>query len=471
MLDAARKLFFQDYTHVFVTILRLIAAVAFSMLLGIVFGVVMGMLPAVRPYLRALVIIDTGVPALSWMLIAIFWFKDPETRIFFILVVILLPFYALNVYEGIRALPKDLLDMIESFRPTRWQVMRYLVGPHIVQYIFLTTKSVIGYAIRMTIFAELIASAIGVGSRMGLAHSNFHIDQLLAWTFFLIALSLIAASRHQRGREALPALAAGAGGPMSAAVIELADVRKTFGSVVAVDDIGFEVARGEIVALLGRTGAGKTTVLNIVMGTIPADRGTVRVAGVDPYLHFRELRGKLAVSFQNDRLLPWRTAVENVELGLLILGRSKEEAREIATAWLARVDLAGAEGKYLHELSGGMRQRVSLARALAVDPEIVLLDESFSQLDHVTSQTLRRDFTRIAREWKKTCLLVTHRIDDALEMADRILVLHAPASVALVLKIDPVVRADRAALRQMHAQITAAMGSDEGQEPGSAAAE
>lgn len=258
---------------------------------------------------------------------------------------------------------------------------------------------------------------------------------------------------------------------MSAAVIELAGVRKTYGPVVAVDDIGFEVARGEIVALLGRTGAGKTTVLNIVMGTILADRGTVRVAGVDPYVHFRELRGKLAVSFQNDRLLPWRTAVENVELGLLILGRSRAEAREIATAWLARVDLAGAEGKYLHELSGGMRQRVSLARALAVDPEIVLLDESFGQVDHVTSQTLRRDFTRIAREWKKTCLLVTHRIDDALEMADRILVLHAPASVALELKIDPAARADRAALRQMHAQITAAMGSNEGQEPGSAAAE
>ena len=258
---------------------------------------------------------------------------------------------------------------------------------------------------------------------------------------------------------------------MSAAVIELAGVRKTFGSVVAIDDIGFEVARGEIVAVLGRTGSGKTTVLNIVMGAIPADRGTVRVAGVDPYLHFRELRGKLAVSFQNDRLLPWRTAVENVELGLLILGRSREEAREIATAWLTRVDLAGAEGKYLHELSGGMRQRVSLARALAVDPEIVLLDESFSQLDHVTSQTLRRDFTRIAREWKKTCLLVTHRIDDALEMADRILVLRVPASVCLELKIDPTVRADRAALRQMHAQITAAMGSDAGQQPGSAVAE
>ena len=143
------------------------------------------------PFLKALVVIDTGIPALSWMLIAVFWFKNPETRIFFILTVILLPFYALNIYEGVRALPKDLIDMVESFRASRWQVLRFLVLPHIVSYIFLTTKSVIGYAIRMVIFAELVASAVGVGSRMSLAQSTFRIDQVLAWTFFLVILNLV----------------------------------------------------------------------------------------------------------------------------------------------------------------------------------------------------------------------------------------------------------------------------------------
>ncbi len=97
--------------------------------------------------------------------------------------------------------------------------------------------------------------------------------------------------------------------------------------------------------------------------------------------------------------------------------------------------LAGADDKYVHELSGGMRQRVSLARALAIDPEIVFLDESFSQLDHVTRRVLRGDFLKIARELQKTCLLITHRIDDALEMADRALVLSAPAKVALEVAI------------------------------------
>lgn len=188
---AARELFFSDPYHVAVTLVRLAISVMIAMITGVLVGLAMGMFPSVRPYLKAIVVIDTGIPALSWMLIAVFWFKNPESRIFFILLVILLPFYALNVYEGVRALPKELVDMIESFRPSRWQVLRYLILPHIVAYIFLTTKSVIGYAIRMVIFAELVASAVGIGARMNLAQSTFRIDQVLAWTFFLVILNLL----------------------------------------------------------------------------------------------------------------------------------------------------------------------------------------------------------------------------------------------------------------------------------------
>ncbi|MEA2935661.1 MAG: NitT/TauT family transport system permease protein [Variibacter sp.] len=191
VLKAARDLFFIDALHVGVTLLRLALAVFFAMTVGVLLGLAMGVVPWLRPYLKALVVIDTGIPALSWMLIAVFWFKNPEVRIFFILTVILLPFYALNVYEGIRSLPKDLIDMIESFRPSRWQVLRYLIIPHTVAYVFLTTRSVIGYAIRMVIFAELVASALGIGSRMSYAQSTFRIDQVLAWTFFLVILNLI----------------------------------------------------------------------------------------------------------------------------------------------------------------------------------------------------------------------------------------------------------------------------------------
>jgi NitT/TauT family transport system permease protein len=189
--NAAKELFFSDPYHVAVTLARLTVSVAIAMVAGVLVGLAMGIFPRVRPFLKAIVVIDTGIPALSWMLIAVFWFRNSEARILFILLVILLPFYALNVYEGVRALPKELVDMIESFRPSRWQVLRYLILPHIVAYIFLTTKSVIGYAIRMVIFAELVASAVGIGARMNFAQSTFRIDQVLAWTFFLVILNLL----------------------------------------------------------------------------------------------------------------------------------------------------------------------------------------------------------------------------------------------------------------------------------------
>ncbi len=179
-----------EQSHIWITMARLAVAVAFSMVVGILLGLIMGTYAGIRPYLRSLIIIDTGIPALSWMLLAVFWFKNPEVRIFFILTLILVPFYALNVYDGMRALSTDLVDMIESFRPSRLQVLRYLVGPHIVPYVFLTTRSVIGYAVRMAIFAELVASAVGIGSRMSLAQSTFHIDQVLAWTIFLVVFNL-----------------------------------------------------------------------------------------------------------------------------------------------------------------------------------------------------------------------------------------------------------------------------------------
>src|SRR6266540_4061261 len=114
---------------------------------------------------------------------------------------------------------------------------------------------------------------------------------------------------------------------MTTPIVEFADIRHRFGDTVAVDGLSFSVAPGEIVSLLGRTGAGKSTVLNLVMGTMAPTQGRVRVAGFDPFKDFKALRGKLAVSFQTDRLLPWRNAIENAELGLLIFGAPAAEAR------------------------------------------------------------------------------------------------------------------------------------------------
>jgi NitT/TauT family transport system permease protein len=192
-VSVARSLFdslITDYGQILITIVRLLISLLLSIAVGTAIGIITGTMPRVRPYLRALVLIDTGIPALSWMLMAVFWFKNPEARMFFIMFVIVVPIYALNIHDGIRAMPKEWLDMCESFRPSRWQVLRYLIIPHIIPYVLMTTKSTVGYATRMLIFAELIGSSVGIGARMGLAQATFHMESVIAWTVLLVTMNL-----------------------------------------------------------------------------------------------------------------------------------------------------------------------------------------------------------------------------------------------------------------------------------------
>jgi len=204
----------------------------------------------------------------------------------------------------------------------------------------------------------------------------------------------------------------------------------------AVDELTLDIARGEMVALLGKTGCGKSTTFNLIAGLMEPSEGTVLVQGLDPFRQFNALRGKIAVVFQNDRLLPWRTAIGNVELGLEMLDRPAAERREIAGAWLARLGLAGHEHDFPHALSGGMRQRVSIARAFATDASILLCDEPFSSLDEITGQRLREEFATLVRENGKTAVFITHSINEALQIGDRVIVMTRPAKVAYDVRLD-----------------------------------
>lgn len=225
----------------------------------------------------------------------------------------------------------------------------------------------------------------------------------------------------------------------------------------AVKDLSFEVRSGEVVAIVGRTGCGKSTAFNLMMGLLAPNAGTVRVMGHDPHAEFNWFRGRIAVVFQSDRLLPWRTAIDNVCLGLQVLGRqSASDRQQIAREWLRRLELAGAEQAYPHQLSGGMRQRVSIARAFALDPEVVLCDESFSALDELTANVLRREFLRLVRQQRKTAVFITHSISEALSMGERILVFAPPGHVVRDLRVPPA--DDLEAVERARAEIMAAMG-------------
>jgi NitT/TauT family transport system ATP-binding protein len=213
-------------------------------------------------------------------------------------------------------------------------------------------------------------------------------------------------------------------------VIEFDHVEKTFPGHRAVQDLDFRITQGEIVSVVGVTGCGKSTMFNLALGLFPPTAGAVRVEGHDPFTEFDWFRRRVAVVFQDSRLLPWRTALQNVCVGMKFAGIEKAGWETTAREWLYRLGLSGREDAYPHQLSGGQRQRVSLARAFAVNPDLILCDESFSALDEITAKFLRAEFVELVRTGGKTGVVITHSIAEALSLGSRVLVMRPPGILA-----------------------------------------
>ncbi len=220
--------------------------------------------------------------------------------------------------------------------------------------------------------------------------------------------------------------------------IELIDVSRRFitpdgKSMVAIRDFTMTVERGEFVAVVGPTGCGKSTTLNLVTGLAAPSSGEVRlfggpVTGIDDRIGF---------VFQTDALFPWRSVIDNVVAGPLFRGVPKEEAYERAHQWLARVNLSGHETKFPHQLSGGMRKRVSLAQTFINGPQILLMDEPFSALDVQTRVLMHDELLQLWSQSKASVVFVTHDLEEAIALADKVYVLTAgPATVKSVYTID-----------------------------------
>jgi NitT/TauT family transport system ATP-binding protein len=197
-------------------------------------------------------------------------------------------------------------------------------------------------------------------------------------------------------------------------VITFENVSKAFDTLKVLDDISLHIADGHIVGVVGPSGVGKTTILKLISGIVLPDDGRVTVA-----------EGAVGYVFQEPRLLPWRTALDNVAAPLRAQGMDKTGARSTAARWLMRVGLEGFERYYPAELSGGMAQRVSIARAFVSEPRILLMDEPFGNVDAALKESLIATLQGIVKERKTTVIYVTHELPEALRLADRIVELTA----------------------------------------------
>jgi NitT/TauT family transport system ATP-binding protein len=202
--------------------------------------------------------------------------------------------------------------------------------------------------------------------------------------------------------------------------------------VTALDSLSLEVAKGEFVSIVGPSGCGKSTLLNILLGLIRPDAGVMELNG-------RRIDGPgqdRAMVFQEFGLLPWRTVLANVELGLELKGVESERRRRRAMELIDMAGLAGFASHYPHELSGGMKQRVGLARALATDPEVLLMDEPFAALDAQTRDLMQTELLQVWEKTQKTVLFVTHSIEEAAYLSDRVIVMTArPGRIKQILNV------------------------------------
>jgi len=208
---------------------------------------------------------------------------------------------------------------------------------------------------------------------------------------------------------------------MTTTIIRTDGIGKTYGTasgeVVALQGVTLEIEKGEITSLLGASGCGKTTFLNVLAGLVPQTTGQAEVGGKPP-----RPRREVGMMFQSSLLFPWRTAMENILLPAEVMGLPAAESRRRAEALLDLVGLSGWDEKYPWELSGGMQQRVALARVLLPDPDVLLLDEPFGALDEMTRESLDLELTRIASLTDKTVVLVTHSVYEAVMISDRVFV-------------------------------------------------
>ena len=294
---------------VLVTLARVIGALILSFVLGVALAMAMYRSHSLENHPHPIVRLLMAVPVVCWILFAVLWFKWVELRIAFVLIVVCGPVFIVDVLDGMKGVSRELRDMLRSFRPSQVHFFTKLVLPATLPTILTSWKINLSLAIRVVTMAELVGAVSGIGYGLVVAQELFSVAEVFAWTFILVAILFALEAIVARVERACCG-----GAHERAGAIEVTGLRKVFRqtrhgqAVVAIDRLDFGLGQGEMVAIVGQTGCGKSTFLNLLIGLDRPTEGRIAVGGRTPYDDFDHFRGVLATVFQQDRLLPWRTS-------------------------------------------------------------------------------------------------------------------------------------------------------------------
>ena len=408
-LQVAERLFTlwrePDFLRVIVfSFIRIVGGFVLALTVGTLLAVISGLVPVIETLISPYLAVIKSVPVASFIVISLIWFSSGNLSVF-ISFLIVLPVIYLNVLAGIHSVDPGMREMADIFRLGPVKRLRYIWYPAVKPYLVSACSTALGFSWKSGIAAELIGIPSGsVGEKVYEAKVYLNTADLFAWTVVIIAASIVFEKLFMLLLKAVSGLIMkvprAAEREMNvtgkAGTVSLKGISVSFGEKKVLSELSMDFEAGSTTALMGRSGCGKTTLLNVIMGFVIPDKGSLNV------------RGRMAAVFQEDRLCDGLSAIDNVRLAA---GPGRGITDRAMNALLDELGLENDKNTVVSELSGGMKRRVSIARTLAADADIVLMDEPFKGLDETTLQSAAVTVKRMTGE--KTVIMVTHDIKEA----------------------------------------------------------
>ena len=401
------------------TFLKLFVGFILSLGIGIPLGFFSGLSKKFYDFVRPTLMFMQATPVVSYISIALLWFGIGFYTPVFICFVVIFPTVVINIAEGVGSTDRNLVMLSRVFRLSKSDVIRYIYIPSIVPFINSTLKVVCGSLWRSVVIGEFMAGNRGLGYLLSLSKSTLRTDEVFANTLFLIIVGIIFEFIVMKINFVPKVNLSFADTPTETVksstehFLELQSISKSFGKEKIIKELSFKVGNSQTTALLGPSGIGKTTVLNIISGTVGQDSGKV-VSNHD----------RIGYVFQDDRLIPWLSVKDNIK----IVNRTLDDSQ--IDKILELLKLKGCGSMMPAELSGGMRKRVNIARAIGYSSTLLLLDEPFGSVDIKTRYDIMLDLLNLKKETGISIILVSHDPFETSLMADQVVMLEGrPAEI------------------------------------------